>query len=151
MRLYYKNYTGTIFSFRLGNNGLIRVNQNQVLEFYNNTGLSTIGFNGVTPSSENNVKNVKWIKGDFLFDWESFSVRTFLNGTYYAKDNFYYEDKFVGANGIMIYNLKGSTTGFIKDVKLCAESVCDGFKRSNLGIADIGLVVLLGLALTFCL
>jgi hypothetical protein len=55
VRLYYKNYTGTIFSFRLGNNGLIRVNQNQVLEFYNNTGLSTIGFNGVTPSSETNV------------------------------------------------------------------------------------------------
>ena len=65
VRLYYKNYTGTIFSFRLGNNGLIRVNQNQVLEFYNNTGLSTIGFNGVTPAAETNPKNVNWVKGDF--------------------------------------------------------------------------------------
>jgi hypothetical protein len=149
VRLYSKNYTGTIFSFRLGNNGLIRVNQNQVLEFYNNTGISTIGFNGVTPSSENNVKNVRWIKGDFLFDWDSYTVRTFLNGTYYAKDNFYYEDKFGFADGIMIYNLKGSTTGFIKDVKLCAASLCDGFKGSNLGIAKIALLVVLGLGLTF--
>ena len=65
VRLYYANYTGTIFSFRLGNNGLIRVNQNQVLEFYNNTGLSTIGFNGVTPPQETDPTKVKWIRGDF--------------------------------------------------------------------------------------
>jgi hypothetical protein len=65
------------------------------------------------------------VKGDFLFDWESFTVRTFLNGTYYSKDNFYYEDKFEWTDAIMIYNLKGSTTGFIKDVKLCSGSYCD--------------------------
>lgn len=79
-----------------------------------------------------------------MFDWESFTVRTFLNGSYYSKDNFYYEDKFVWADGIMIYNLKGSTTGFIIDVKLCSESPCDGFKNSNLNIVQIALLGVLG-------
>jgi hypothetical protein len=86
-----------------------------------------------------------------LFDWESFTVRTFLNGSYYSKDNFYYEDKFESADGIMIYNLKGSTTGFIKDVKLCSGSLCDAFKSSNLNIVQIALLGVLGLGVTFWL
>ena len=142
LRLMLGNYTQTILSFRLGNNGLIRMNQNQVQEFYNKSSETNIGLEGMTSATETNPDNINFIKGDFLLDWQWYKIRTFLNGEFYSKDKFYYEDKINRVDSIILYNLKGDTTSFIRNIKVCDE-ICDDFKKSLvLGIGFITLILL---------
>ena len=131
IRLFNKNYKDSQFSFRLGNNGLIRVNENQVLNFYNETGNSDIGVNGISNTYITDPNQISWINASFLFDYTKNTVRTFQNGKYVSVDPFYNDDKVTEVDSIMIYNLKGKTVSFIKDVKQCTD-ICDNFNFSSI-------------------
>lgn len=131
VRLYSSTYKSSMFSFRLGNNGLIRVNSNQIQEFYNNTNPNMTGQPGLTDATVTDPTLVNWVDGNFLFDYENKKVRSFLNGKFVSEDDFYYGETVGDVNAIMLYNLKGNTTSYIKDLKVCLE-ICDSFNKANI-------------------
>jgi hypothetical protein len=97
--------------FRAGRAGLIRVNANQMIDFYNSS-VSTDG-------------NIKTIKMDLLIDWENKLVDVFVAGSWKGNTKFFQEVNKV--DQLKMYNLYQSTS-YWKNIAVC-NGVCYSFKN----------------------
>lgn len=90
--------------FRAGKAGFIRVNENQMISFYN--------------SSISTDIEVKTIKMDILLDWSNYVVNVFVNGEWKGSANFF--QKAISVNKLRLYNLYQSTS-YWKNLVVCSE------------------------------
>lgn len=103
-----------IIVFRCGFNGLLRLNFEQTIDFYNKT---------VSSKTLSSTAEVKWRRAEFFIDWSNKEI------TYYYKEEgtstvtapFFYQD-LSEVNGLMLYNLKPGTVSYFKDLKIDTDA-----------------------------
>ncbi|KAL4461432.1 hypothetical protein ABPG72_015553 [Tetrahymena utriculariae] len=120
LRLLNSNLNKTVVLFRCGNAGFVRVNDNQMIDFYNST---------IEEKQDPTVPS--WTRCDIFLDWNSQSLRVYLNQTFKAEVSFYFNDV-PNIDTIRVYNLKPSTMGYFQNIMVCASPSCDGFLSSLL-------------------
>eukprot|EP01016_Furgasonia_blochmanni_P042631 TRINITY_DN5675_c0_g1_i3.p1 TRINITY_DN5675_c0_g1~~TRINITY_DN5675_c0_g1_i3.p1 ORF type:complete len:229 (+),score=48.92 TRINITY_DN5675_c0_g1_i3:49-687(+) len=101
----------TMVSFRCGYAGFIRVNDNQMIDFYNFT-------------ISNASAGVIWTKADITFNWDDKTVNIYLNDTSKGTANFYHKGV-TEVDTLAIYNLNPGTTSFFKEIEVC-DDYCSG-------------------------
>lgn len=97
--------------FRCGANGLIRLNFDQTVDFYNNS---------VTNSEVEKVMEVNWTRADILLDWNEKTVKLYLNQELKSFEKFY-KDNLENVNFLGLYNLKPGTVSFFQDLQVNLE------------------------------
>lgn len=100
-----------VLNFRCGHNGLLRLNYEQVIDFYNET---------ITPKEATKTGEVKWRKAEFGIDWEEMMITYCYDGETCSTMEFY-DNGVKTVNGLMIYNLQPGTTSFLKNLTLLPE------------------------------
>jgi len=88
--------------FRAGKAGFIRVNENQMISFYN--------------SSISDDSNVTTIKMDIILDWTSQTVKIHVNGVYQGSALFF--QTATSVDKLRLYNLYQSTS-YWKNLVVC--------------------------------
>ena len=116
--------------FRAGKAGFIRVNENQMISFYN--------------SSVSTDSSVKTIKMDILLNWTTNAVNVFVEGKWKGAATFFQKPSTV--NMLRLYNLYQSTS-YWKNIVVCTQN-CYSFSsepmlKSILGVTFILLSLIL--------
>ncbi|KAL4431795.1 hypothetical protein ABPG74_015235 [Tetrahymena malaccensis] len=137
LRLLNSNLNKTVVLFRCGNAGFVRVNDNQMIDFYNST---------IEEKSDPTIPT--WTRCDIFLDWNSQSLRVYLNQTFKAEVNFYFNDV-PNIDTIRVYNLKPSTMGYFQNIMVCDSPSCDGFLSSLLIMPIWSYLFMLTLLLAF--
>ena len=109
-------------SFRCGSNGLVRVNYAQTVHFYN----SSISRYDLTEGAD-----VKWTKADIGVNWDTGVVYGKIGGAKF-ETSFYSDSGIDGVNGIMIYNLRASTTSYFANITVSNDLPTEGTLSSSL-------------------
>mmetsp|Transcript_32596 Transcript_32596/g.29452 ORF Transcript_32596/g.29452 Transcript_32596/m.29452 type:complete len:155 (+) Transcript_32596:317-781(+) len=116
----------TIVSFRAGFAGLVRVNENQIVSFYDETVLPEINEGSLDPI---------WTDVDLTMNWDDHVVNVYLNGTEMASTGFYYNEV-EEADKVLLYNLSPGSKSYIRELEIC-DGYCDGFSSANILKASI--------------
>ncbi|CAD8151828.1 unnamed protein product [Paramecium pentaurelia] len=117
----------TAISFRCGYAGFVRVNDNQMITFYN--------------SSVSTDSKIIWTQADILLNWDTQEVLVFMNESYMGSTSFYHQEV-TKVNEVMLYNLKPNTTSWWKNIKICKER-CDNFEFTQIVVICFTLFILL--------
>ncbi|KRX07554.1 Cyclic nucleotide-binding protein [Pseudocohnilembus persalinus] len=123
----------TVVSFRCGNAGFIRVNDQQMVGFYNST------------VSEKSTTDVKWTQCDVLLDWDKQSVDIFIDETYKGQGEFYHSEV-SKVDKLQMYNLKPGTVSYFKNLEVCDEK-CENFNWGKNMKSSIILISILSFAI----
>jgi len=124
----------TAVSFRCGFAGFVRVNDNQIVTFYNST-----------VSDPTLPAAIIWNKADLILDWQNLLVNIYINNTSYGNVGFYHNGV-TAVDTLALYSLTPGSAGFFSQVQVC-NTLCSAnaifMSSSVLTISFIATLILL--------